>query len=144
MDVVTFSYALLKRQQKYASLVTTQDDPGKYYENLFSEDCDENLFTEDYETTISKFADKITKALNMGYQVSLFHATKPELAIVPDVMAEIRLPCSVVGCGDMLPKSLHKLWQLRSSAQTPWEITMALPPLEGAAMTDSRNWTGQY
>ena len=68
MDVVTFSYALLKRQQKYASLVTTQDDPGKYYENLFSEDCDENLFSEDYETTISKFAAQIAKASNMGYR----------------------------------------------------------------------------
>ena len=58
-------------------MVTTQDNPGKYYENLFSEDCDENLFSEDcdenlfsedYETTISKFAAQIAKASNMGYR----------------------------------------------------------------------------
>ena len=45
--------------KKYSSLVTTQDDPettdvfihpGSYYENLFSEDGDGNLFSGDNET----------------------------------------------------------------------------------------------
>ena len=56
-------------------MVATQDNPettdvhiqpGNNYENLFSEDCDGNLFSKNYETTNSELADKTAEASNMG------------------------------------------------------------------------------
>ena len=56
-------------------MVATHDDPettdmlvkqGNYYKNLFSEDCKENLFSEDYGTTNSELADKTAEASDMG------------------------------------------------------------------------------
>ena len=61
--------------QAVSSLVATQDDPettevlvtqGNYYKNLFSEDCNKNLFSKVYGTTNSELADKIAEASDMG------------------------------------------------------------------------------
>ena len=50
--------------------------PGNYYENLFSEDCVGNIFSEDYETTNSELADKTAEASNMEQKVSLVHTSQ--------------------------------------------------------------------
>ena len=75
--------------------------PGKYYENLFSEDYDENLFSKDYDENL--FIEDYDKNLfSEDYNGNLpsrgvNHGIEGEF-MPPNIMAPVNLICTVDGC----------------------------------------------
>ena len=67
----------------------------------------------------------------------------PELNIVPDIMAEISLPCTFAGCGYKTGELARVVAASVLSSHTTGNHSCPAPPV-ATAMTDYRNWTGQY